>query len=401
MVPHREVLYGGAAGGGKSDWLLMAALQYVDVPGYSAIIFRTTYAALALPGGLIPRSHEWLANTDAIWNEQRKAWTFPSGATLTFGYLEHSKDKFRYASSEYQFIGFEELTEFPREADYRFMFSRLRRTQAMAAVPLRARATTNPIGPGFEWVKRRFKDSSDPDRLFIPAGLEDNPHLDRDEYRRSLANLDPVTRKKLEDGDWSNLTKGKLFRKAMFPVRDHLEAKLKGKVRFWDFAATEPNKENPDPDWCVGTLLGWGEDDTWWVLDVQRDRLGPGKVETFIKETAKVDGKDVPIVLEIEGGSQAKIALNYIATQILVGWTVHQQHARGDKETRAQPLASQARLHNVMLLRAGWNSDWLDEMEAAFGGAHDDQADSAAGAFNWLVANPPRTIDFKPTPRIR
>jgi len=60
MLPHKEAFYGGAAGGGKSDALLSAALQYVDIPGYSAIIFRRTFTDLKLPGALIDRSHSWL-----------------------------------------------------------------------------------------------------------------------------------------------------------------------------------------------------------------------------------------------------------------------------------------------------------------------------------------------------
>src|SRR5690349_23466030 len=87
-----EAFYGGAAGGGKSDALLMAALQYVDVPGYAAILFRRTYTDLALPGGLIDRAAEWLSPTDAHWSGTTATWTFPSGATLSFGYLKTEDD---------------------------------------------------------------------------------------------------------------------------------------------------------------------------------------------------------------------------------------------------------------------------------------------------------------------
>jgi hypothetical protein len=106
-----EAMYGGAAAGGKSDALLMAALQYVDVPGYSAILFRRSYPDLALPEAIMSRSKEWLKQTDAHWNEQSKRWTFPSGATLSFGYLDIEDDKYRYASAEFQFIGFDEEEE--------------------------------------------------------------------------------------------------------------------------------------------------------------------------------------------------------------------------------------------------------------------------------------------------
>src|SRR5690606_35773088 len=85
-----EALYGGAAGGGKSEALLMAALQYVHLPGYAALLLRRDTQRMSLAGGLISKSHEWLSNTDAKWSGVHKRWTFPTGAepgTLTFGYL--------------------------------------------------------------------------------------------------------------------------------------------------------------------------------------------------------------------------------------------------------------------------------------------------------------------------
>jgi hypothetical protein len=98
-----ELLAGGAAGPGKSSYMLLAALQYVDVPGYAAIIFRRSYPELARPGGLMARSQEWLANTDAHWDGQEKQWKFPSGATLNFGYLQAEFDKYKYSGSEFYF----------------------------------------------------------------------------------------------------------------------------------------------------------------------------------------------------------------------------------------------------------------------------------------------------------
>lgn len=95
----REVLYGGAAGGGKSVFQLAAALQFVDIPGYSAILFRKTFADLNLPGALMSMSKEWLMpfveSGEVKWSEKRTMYTFPSGATLSFGYLESDNDCFR------------------------------------------------------------------------------------------------------------------------------------------------------------------------------------------------------------------------------------------------------------------------------------------------------------------
>lgn len=207
-----EALYGGAAGGGKSDALLMGALQYADVPGYAAILFRRTYADLSLPGALMDRSKQWLAGTDARWMDVDKTWRFPSGATLSFGYLQTANDKYRYQSAEFQFVGFDELTQFPKD-DYLYLFSRLRRPEG-SPVPLRMRAATNPGGAGHRWVRQRFiTKEPDPDvveteaerraRIFIPAKLADNPNVDQQAYREALGQLDPQTREQLLNGDWN------------------------------------------------------------------------------------------------------------------------------------------------------------------------------------------------------
>lgn len=215
LVAHRflpddepsEVFYGGAAGGGKSDWLLMGALEYVDVPGYAAILFRRTLTELALPGALLARAREWLEPQAGVhWNDDRKQWRFPSGATIQFAYMDSAGDELRYQSAEFQYVAFDELTQWPTSSQYEYLFSRIRRpaTGPLAHVPLRMRAASNPGGPGHGWVRKRFPIDGRPrgGRVFVPAKIADNPHLDQDAYRKSLSRLDDTTRRRLEDGDW-------------------------------------------------------------------------------------------------------------------------------------------------------------------------------------------------------
>lgn len=203
-----EALYGGAAGGGKSDALLMAALKYVHIPDYSAILFRRTFTDLALPGAIMDRSHEWLSSTDAHWQGEIKTWRFPSGATLAFGYLDGPRDHMRYKSTEFQFVGFDEVTEF-WEQQYTYLFSRLRRRREIA-VPLRMRCASNPGDIGHDWVKRRFIDEPE-GRVFVPATLEDNEFIDRDAYDTALSQLDPVTYAQLRRGEWVRDTSGLVY----------------------------------------------------------------------------------------------------------------------------------------------------------------------------------------------
>jgi hypothetical protein len=221
-LPHREAFYGGAAGGGKSSALLMAALEYVHIPGYSALLLRRTYADLSKPGALMDRARDWLAGSGANWNEQKKQWRFPSGAVLSFGYLQNEADKYQYQGAEFQFVGFDELTQFS-ESMYRYLFSRIRRLKDVE-IPLRMRAASNPGGTGAEWVQARFvpedwtpldgrelKPVEKENRAFVPARLQDNPHLDRVEYEQSLAELDEVTRAQLLEGDWQVRHRGNIY----------------------------------------------------------------------------------------------------------------------------------------------------------------------------------------------
>lgn len=210
----QEVFYGGAAGGGKSSWLLMEALKYVSVPKYAGILFRKTLTDLSLPGALMDRAQEWLGGSEALWSDKSKTWEFPSGATLTFAYLDNVRDHYRYKSAEFQFVGFDELTQFP-ENQYTYLFSRLRRLKG-SKVPIRMRSASNPGDQGHEWVKERFVSCQATERKrFVSALLDDNPHLDREEYVASLQNLDPVTRAQLLAGDWDAYEGGR-FRREWF-----------------------------------------------------------------------------------------------------------------------------------------------------------------------------------------
>lgn len=383
LRPEREALYGGAAGGGKSSALLLAALQYVDVPGYSALILRRTYADLSKPGALMDRAHEWLEGTGATWNQQDKQWTFPSGARLSFGHLETERDKYNYQGAEYQYVGFDELTQFT-SSQYRYLFSRVRRLKG-SNVPIRVRAASNPGGVGHEWVYQRFfVEGATKGRAFVPARLEDNPHLDQEEYRASLAELDPVTRRQLEKGDWEVREAGEYFDRATIAILATSPCPPVGveRVRFWDLAATEA-APGTDPDWTVGVRLARFKGQVV-VEDVQRARLRPHLVEALVEKTAKEDGPGVQVRMEQEGGSSGKGMIDHYARNVIPGAAFLGVRSTGDKVTRAKPFSAACANRRVSLMQAEWNGDFLDELEAFPMCAHDDQVDAAAGAFNSL-----------------
>lgn len=388
VTTEREVFYGGAAGGGKSDALLMAALQYVHIPGYSALLLRRTYKDLALPQAIMARSHEWLRGTDAKWKDTDKTWVFPSGATLTFGYLDTENDKYRYQGAELQFVGFDELTQFTR-TQYLYLFSRLRRLKG-SQVPLRMRGAANPGGIGHEWVKQRFLiEGPEKKRLFIPAGLADNPHLDEEEYKQSLMELDPTTREQLLNGDWDARPPGNKFRREWFEIIEPYDVPDDMRVvRFWDMAATEEPKQKKkvnDPDWTAGCKMG-EKDGIFYIFDVRRTRRSPQGVESFISQTAAVDGREVEIYIEQEPGSSGVHVIDHYKRRVLLGYTVRGVRSSGSKEVRANPLSAMAESGYVKLVRGNWINDFLDELELfPQEGVHDDQVDSASGAFSVLT----------------
>jgi hypothetical protein len=210
-----ELLFGGAAGGSKSSYLLMAAALGITVPNYSALIIRRTYQDLSLPGAIMDRSHEWWTKTDAKWKAEDKTWTFPSGARISFGYMEGSQDHLRYQGSELQFVGIDEISQFP-EHQALYLLSRLRGPIGWPEwLGLRYRGACNPGGIGHQWLQKRYRIPTEGThnileqrvdgklaRVFVPAFASDNPGLDVTSYHAMLANLDPLTRAQLKDGKW-------------------------------------------------------------------------------------------------------------------------------------------------------------------------------------------------------
>lgn len=157
-------------------------------------------------------------------------------------------------------------------------------------------------------------------------------------------------------------------------------------VRFWDLASTEASA-GADPDWSVGTLMGRHRDKTFWVLDVVRVRVGPRGVRDVIRQTAMLDGVKIPVRVEREGGASGKIAADLIVREELAGWSAKAVQPEGSKAERADPFASQVEAGNVKAVRADWNREWLAELRAFPNGSHDDQVDSASGAFR-AIAKP-------------
>jgi hypothetical protein len=233
----REVLYGGAAGGGKSYAMLADPLRYMQHPQFSGLLLRHTTEELR---ELIWKSQEMYPKIypGIKWSERKMQWIAPSGARLWFSYLDRDEDVLRYQGLAFSWVGFDELTQWSTPFAWNYMRSRLRSTAS--DLPVYMRATTNPGGPGHAWVKKMFIDPSAPNkafwatdidtaqtltypaghskagqplfrRRFIPAMLVDNPYLaEQGDYETMLLSLPEHQRKQLLEGNW-DVSEGAAF----------------------------------------------------------------------------------------------------------------------------------------------------------------------------------------------
>lgn len=227
--PEFECLYGGAAGGGKSDALVAEALRQVEIPHYKGLILRRTYPQLS---ELIDKSRLLYprAVPGARYNSTEHTWHFPSGAKVVFGSMNRKADRINYQGKAYDFIGFDELTHFDHD-EYTYLYSRARPNGPGTRVYVRA--TTNPGGKGHGWVKDRFITAAPPltpipeevqidgpdglivvkrKRIFVPATVFDNKQLLANDpgYIATLGMMPEAEKKALLYGDWDSFN-GQVF----------------------------------------------------------------------------------------------------------------------------------------------------------------------------------------------
>ena len=382
-----EILYGGAGGGGKTWWLLAEALAYVDVPGYAALLLRSTFPNLSRePDGLIPLSHTWLSGTDAIWHADTRTWKFPSGAVLTFGHLQRPRSHHDYAGPSYQYVGFDEVTEI-RPGQYEFLQTRMRRLQD-SEVPIRLRAASNPGGEYHHYYRHRFGLDGTPrpkGRMYVPAKVTDNPHMDIADYTTRLRTLSPVLRRRILDGDWSIDDTGGMFYIGHVPLVEDWPRHAR-QARAWDLAATDP-VPGTDPDWTVGVKLAW-DGATAYVVDIVRIQGSPEKVDKLFAATVSRDGRACDQLIEEEKGGSGPIAVNHfrrLAREDPNAGRVRAAKLTGDKTTRAFPFASAFNDGHVAVVLADWNDSFLAQCSAFPNVRHDDMVDGGAHAYNFLV----------------
>lgn len=416
-----EVLYGGAAGGGKSESLLVAPLRWIGEQHFRALLMRRTIPELDQSNGLIDRSRLIYMALGGVYQSQRKRWRFPSGAEIRFDSCEHEENRYKYASAEFQFVGFDELTTFT-EKIYTYLISRMRSAHGL---PVRLRAGTNPGGPGHRWVMKRFAPwlyergknldeyrgpYAKPEqvkwfkgaelvskgtpgassRAFFPAQLEDNPALIDSGYSDRLEAMNELDFQRLRKGNWlARPAPGMFYRRSWFRWLDVEPSQVIARCRAWDLAATEDGG-----DWTVGMRGSLTREGLFVLEDVVRDQVGPGELAEFVETTADLDANDygkgrvTQLIPQDPGQAGKKEAADFVRR--MAGHDVKTNRPTGSKQVRARPASAQARGKNIAIVRAPWNSVLVDELEQFPEGTYDDQVDTLSDLIAELATHMPR-----------
>jgi predicted phage terminase large subunit-like protein len=407
-----EILFGGAAGPGKSHLLRVIAIIWAYcIPGIQIYLFRRTYPGLIGSHMEGPKSFPVLLapflkdNHCSIINQTEVRWT--NGSRIFLRHCQHEKNALDYQSFEFHVLLIDELTEFT-EKIYRMLRSRVRAIglklpDKFKGLFPRIITASNPGNIGHEWVKRTFVDSSDPlkiwktpeeegglKRQFVPALITDNPYLMKDDpgYVARLHGLgDPNLIMALLKGVWELSAKGSFFDTEQITIIDYYESsEIDYTVRFWDLAATaEPDPEDSkDPAWTVG-LKSTIKDGFLIILDMARGRWDPGESDRRMKNIAKEDTPLVTIRYEEEGGSAGKRVTAHLR-DLLKKYDFAGIRPTGSKEVRARPAASWVNQGKVKVVAGPWNNAFFNELRMFPASKYKDIVDSLSGVLDQLDA---------------
>lgn len=426
------VIYGGAAGGGKTYALLLEALRHKDVKGFGAVIFRKNFTQITAEGGL------WDASTKIFSQvpdaHQRKTpklhWKFDAGAKLTFAHLDREEDLLAWQGTEIAYLAFDELTHFTKH-QFLYMLSRNRST---CGVKPYVRATCNPdsdswVADFISWwidqdtgypIRERsgvvrymcvlndviyWGDS--PEDLaekydipptdcksvtFIASRLEDNKILMTSDpsYLSNLKAMTEVDMERLLYGNWKiKAQAGRYFKRTQVTIIAEAPNDIIMWCRAWDLAATDED-ENGDADLTAGVLMGLRKGGTVVVLNVINQRIKAGDVEKLVYNTALIDrqryGYQYIVRVPQDPGQAGKVlAGQYV--KLLSGFNVKTLPVSGSKELRATPFAAQWQNGNVEVLLGDWNEEYFSQLESFPESKHDDMVDASSDAFSELTNN--------------
>lgn len=420
------IIYGGAAGGGKTYALLLEALRHKDVKGFGGVIFRHNYNQITAEGGLWDASQKIFNQVpDAHARKSPKLhWWFEGGAKLNFAHIERDEDLKSWQGTEIAYIGFDELTHFSKH-QFLYMLSRNRST---CGIKPYVRCTCNPdadswvaefiswwINPdsGYpipersgqirwmcilndtiywgdspkELAEKHPIDAQDCKSVtFIASRLEDNKILMESDpgYMANLKAMIEVDMERLLKGNWKIKPAAGLYfkRSQVGAFLENVPEDVIAWARGWDLAATS-EEENGDPAYTAGVLLGKRKNGRYIVANVTNVRLSAGEVRKHIKNTCMMDKEKYKRVIERlpqdPGQAGKEQAQSYI--KMLAGFIVKTIPETGSKAARAEPFAAQWQAGNVDLVIGDWNESYLSQLESFPESKFKDMVDASSSAF--------------------
>jgi predicted phage terminase large subunit-like protein len=415
------VIYGGARGGGKSWALLLDALRYVDNPKFTSVIFRRTFPQVDAQGGLWDKSVELYSLVGAKPNKSSYRWKFNSGCSVSFAHLKDEQHKFNWQGAEICYLGYDELCHFTK-SQFTFLFASNRST---CGVKPYIRATCNPDssswvrsliapwigddgyaiqalcgklkyfvidGDDFQFVEPEYltEDGLQAKSLtYISADVWDNPALlqANPDYLTSLRSLPFLERERFlgirgRGGNWNiKAAAGTIFNATWFNFVPLISFQPGDKaIAFWDFAATT----NTASDFTARCLM-IKRGEKFYVVDIKRVKLPPAAVNKLVRSQAEIDGTHVSIRWQNDPGA-AGTRDSAALMQLLQGFDARPVNELRDKVSRALPLSGGIECGNVLFCAGVWNQLFINELENFPDGQHDDQVDTASGAYNCLNA---------------
>lgn len=434
--PADIVIYGGAAGGGKSWSLLYECLRHVNNARFNAVIFRKNSPQIMNAGGLYDASQEIYRKYPGAFTRKTPApmWQFPSGAKVYFRHLERDDSVFSWQGSEICLLEFDELTHFS-EKQFFYMLSRNRST---CGVRPYVRASCNPDSDS--WVANFISWWWDPDTgyaipersgkirymarvnekivwgdtpeevvqhadeadydvtiersdiksvSFVASTVYDNQVLLKSDpgYLSNLKALSIVERERLLFGNWKiKPAAGLYFPRGSLPeLLESVPDDVTKWVRGWDLAATDTD-EGGDPAYTASVLLGKRRNGHYVIADATNNRLKAEKVRAIVKQCAQADKakhRRVRIRMSIDPGQAGKEqAQSYI--KMLAGFSVNAVRETGSKEARAEPFAAQWQAGNVEVVAGPWTEALLSQYESFPESKFKDMVDAGSNAFNEL-----------------
>ena len=432
------IIYGGAAGGGKTYALLLEALRHKDVKSFGAVIFRHNYNQITAEGGLWDASQKIFNQVpDAHSRKSPKLhWRFDGGAKLSFAHIERDEDLKSWQGTEIAYIGFDELTHFTKH-QFLYMLSRNRTTCGIRPY---VRATCNPdsdswVAEFISWWIDQETGYAIPERsgqirwmvvlndiiywgdtpeelakkyevnvedcksvTFIASRLEDNKILMESDpgYLANLKAMTEVDMERLLRGNWKiKAAVGSFFKRSQVgEILTEVPKDLVAVCRGWDLAATDKD-EDDEAAFTAGVLMGRRENGRFVIIDVINRQLKAGDVRSTVLVTAKMDHAKYAWCRQRLPQDPGQAGKDQKASymEMLAGFDVHMIPESGDKATRAEPMAAQWQ-HGMFDLVAGeWNEAYLNQLESFPDSKWKDMVDASSSAFNEITLGMGFNID--------